>query len=59
MQKPAAAGRTGGGQLGLVLLEPALGAAAVEAEGGPVAEHLPALLTHPVGGLAHTHTLVA
>ena len=44
-------------ELGLEVLEPALRRAAVEADGGPVAEHLAALLTQPVRGLAHGPTV--
>ena len=49
----AAAGRAGGGQLVLRLLEVPLSGAAAQADGHPVAEHLAALLTQPVGRLAH------
>src|SRR4051795_10611976 len=45
-------------QLRLELLEPALRGAARQAEGDPVAQHLPALLAKPIGGLAHTSTVV-
>ena len=44
-------------KLRLEILEPALGRAAVEADGGPVAEHLAAFLTQPVCGLAHAPTV--
>ena len=53
MQQLAAAGRARRGQLGLELLEPALGRAAGQAEGRPVTEHLAPLLAQPVGRLAH------
>ena len=53
MPQLAAAGRAGGGKLVLEGLEPALRAAAVDAERGPVAEHLAAFLAQPVGGLTH------
>ena len=39
--------------VGLELLEPPPGRAAAEADGGPVAEYVPALLAQPVGSLAH------
>src|SRR3954471_22925080 len=44
--------------LRLELLEPALRGAARQAEGDPVAQHLPALLAKPIGGLAHAPTVV-
>lgn len=44
-------------KLRLEIFEPALRRAAVEADGGPVAEHLAALLTQPVRGLAHAPTV--
>ena len=46
----AAAGRAGGRQLVLRLLEVPLGGAAAQADGHPVAEHLAALLAQPVCG---------
>jgi hypothetical protein len=57
MERLAAADGTVLGELGLELLEPALRSAAVEADGGPVPEHLAALLPKPVGGFAHASTL--
>ena len=44
-------------QLVLRLVEVPLGVAAGEADGGPVAEDLPALLAQPVRGLAHGPTV--
>ena len=49
----AAAGGALGRELSFVLLEVALRVPAGEAEGDPIAEGLPALLTEPVGRLAH------
>src|SRR5581483_2174305 len=45
------------GHLLLELEEPPPRGPAVEAEGGPVAEHIPALLAKPVGCLAHARTV--
>ena len=53
VQHLAAAGGAPGGHLVLELLEPAPRGAAVEADRGPVAEHLPALLAQPVRRLPH------
>src|SRR5581483_9267224 len=53
VQRGAAAGRAAIRQLVLEVLEPALRGAAVETDGRPVAEHLPALLAQPVRRLAH------
>jgi len=44
----SSAGRTCAGEIGLAVEEVALGVAAAEAEGHPVAERLPPLLLYPV-----------
>jgi TPP-dependent pyruvate/acetoin dehydrogenase alpha subunit len=49
----AAARRAALRQLQLVLLEVPLGVTAGEADGDPIAESLPPLLSEPVGGFAH------
>jgi hypothetical protein len=49
----AAALRTRAGHVRLELLEPPAGGTAADTDGGPVAEHVPALLPQPVGGFAH------
>ena len=56
-QNLAAALRARHRDVGFVLLEPAARGAAAEADGGPVAEHVAALLAQPVGGLAHARTV--
>ena len=58
-QKRPAALRARVRQLGLELLEPPARRAAPDADGDPVAEHLPALLAQPVGGLAHGRTVAS
>jgi len=59
MDHLAAAGRALRRDLRLVLLEPAPGGAAAQADRRPVAEHLSPLLAQPVRALAHTSIVAA